>query len=198
MDMFDKPQKVRDFFNDISDVIERFVTSVEKQTGSSSISVNRNVRHIEKPVFLHSQCSHTMISEDDYEKFLLDIDNLWAGRHRPYGIHYCGPDPQRHSKKFAKIKKLDFLDVGWGGDLKKLRQDLPETFLNIRLNPVDLAEKSEQQISSTITNLVNDAENPYLTGICCINMDQQVTDDKIDAIFRTVKDLRKKFQTDTH
>ena len=32
--------------------------------------------------------------------------------------------------------------------------------------------------------------DPYLTGICCINMDDRVTDDKIRVIFETVSDLR--------
>jgi hypothetical protein len=197
MDMFDKPDKVKKFFNDISAVIERFVSSLEKETGSSSISVNRNVRHIKNPVFLHSECSHTMISENDYEKFLLDIDAAWAKKHRPYGIHYCGPDPHRYCQQFAAIENLDFLDVGWGGDLKKLRQHLPQTFLNIRLNPVDLADRTENEISTTITQLVEDSDNPWLTGICCINMDQNVSDEKIKCIFETVDKLRDKYRLET-
>jgi hypothetical protein len=46
------------------------------------------------------------------------------------------------------------------------------------------------EIEQTIRNLVLDSENPWLTGVCCINMDDKVTDDKITAIFNTVEELR--------
>ncbi len=193
MDMFDKPQQLPTFFRDIAGVIEQFVTGVVHETGSSSISVNRNVRNIPAPVYLHSECSHTMISINDYENYLLPFDIEWSQKHRPYGIHYCGKDPHRYAGSFAKIPYLDFLDVGWGGDVKTLRRQLPRTFLNIRLNPVALAEQSAADIRATITSLVNDSGNPWLTGICCINLDQQVGDENITAIFQTVADLRKEY-----
>jgi hypothetical protein len=89
---------------------------------------------------------------------------------------------------------LDFLDVGWGGDVAKLREFLPNTFLNIRLSPVEIIERSADEIRSTITRLVSESANPYLTGVCCINMDDQVGDDKVRAIFETVDELRQKYK----
>jgi hypothetical protein len=165
---------------------------LERETGTTSISVNRGVRHLSKPVLLHSQCSHTMISAEDYEEFLLPYDIAWS-RKRPYGIHYCGADPRRMASSFAKIPNLDFLDVGWGGDIKVLREYLPDTFLNIRYSPVELAKKTNEEVCKTITSLVNDSGNPYLTGVCCINIDDSVSDDKIDIIFETVSELRKTY-----
>ena len=82
-----------------------------------------------------------MISTEDYEKFLLDIDQSWSEKYRPFGIHYCGRDPDRYADVFAKLAHLDFLDVGWGGDVKKLREALPKTFLNIRLSPVEIVDQ---------------------------------------------------------
>lgn len=193
MDMFDKPQQLQAFFRDIAQVIEQFVTGIARDTGTSSISVNRNVKNIPAPIYLHSECSHTMISVKDYENYLLPFDAVWSERYRPYGIHYCGKDPHRYAGSFATIPHLDFLDVGWGGDVKRLRQHLPHTFLNIRLNPVDLANQSVEDIRSTITALVHDSGNPWLTGVCCINMDHQVTDEQITAIFQTVDELRNEY-----
>ncbi|MHC4665730.1 MAG: uroporphyrinogen decarboxylase/cobalamine-independent methonine synthase family protein [Planctomycetota bacterium] len=48
MDMFDKPDEVRVFLGEIAKVIERFTQGLQKETGSTSISVNRNVRHLLK------------------------------------------------------------------------------------------------------------------------------------------------------
>jgi len=62
MDMMLTPDEVNPYFNGIAQVIEKFTSFMQAETGSTSISVNRGVRHMKKPVFLHSECSHTMIS----------------------------------------------------------------------------------------------------------------------------------------
>lgn len=190
-DFFESPGVTKTQFLEISGIIEKFVTGIAKETGTTSLSVNRNVINIKKPVFLHSECSHTMISTDQYEEFLLPIDIEWSKKFRPFGIHYCGRDPHRYAEVFGKIRNLDFLDVGWGGDLKILRAHLPNTFLNIRLDPVNLNNYTASELGETITSLVRDSGNPYLTGVCCINMDDKVEEEKVNTIFRTVEKLRK-------
>lgn len=193
LDMMITPDETHAYFRSIAGVIERFTGYLQALTGTTSISVNRVVKHLEKPVLLHSECSHTMISEADYETFLLPYDIAWS-QNRPFGIHYCGNDPHRMAGSFAKVPQLDFLDVGWGGDVKMLREHLPDTFLNIRLSPVELAKQTESEIAETITRLVTDSRNPYLTGVCCINIDDTVSDEKVDAIFETVEELRNSYQ----
>lgn len=174
----------------IAGVIEQFVSGMVNLTGTSSISVNRNVRHIERAVFLHSECTHTMISTEQYEEFLMPVDIAWSLKYRPFGIHYCGKDPHRYAQSFSKIRNLDFLDVGWGGDIKELRRFLPHTFLNIRLDPVTINNYSDVELAKTITTLISDSGNPYLTGICCINMDDRVEDRTVTGILRTVEGIR--------
>jgi len=196
-DFFEKPEETRDYFNGISQVIEKFTAFIAKETGSTSVSVNRIVHHFDKPVFLHSECSHTMISVDDYENFLLPFDIGWSKKFRPFGVHYCGIDPHRMAESYSRIPNLDFLDVGWGGDLKILRKHLPGTFLNIRLSPVEINSQTKDEIREIITRLVTDSGNPYLTGVCCINMDDKVEDEKVIEIFKTVEELRKKYYTDS-
>ncbi|MHC4617735.1 MAG: uroporphyrinogen decarboxylase family protein [Planctomycetota bacterium] len=193
MDMFDKPNEVKQFLGEIARVIERFTQGLQKETGSTSVSVNRNVRHLEPAVFLHSECSHTMISVEDYKKFLLTYDEQWSEKYRPFGIHFCGKDPDRYAEVFAELGRVDFLDVGWGGDVAKLRQHLPNTFLNIRLSPVEIIEQSASEINATIRKLVGESGNPRLTGVCCINVDEKVTDDRITCIFQTVAALREEY-----
>jgi len=191
LDMVDRPNEVRAFFGRIAELIERFTGYVERETGSTSISVNRTVRHIRGPVFLHSECALTMISTGHYESFILPFDSGWSLRRRPFGVHYCGSDPHRYADVFAKIPHLDFLDVGWGGDLAVFREKLPGTFLNIRLSPVEIVNQSVEDIRQAIESRVAASADPSLTGVCCINMDDRVTDDKVRAIFETVFALRR-------
>jgi hypothetical protein len=186
MDLLMIPDAVKSYFNSIARVIEKFTDFVAAQTGTSSISVTRSVRHLPKPVFLHSECSHTMISSDDYEQFLMPIDAKWSREKDYFGIHYCGIDPHRYAESFARLPKLDFLDLGWGGDIAHLRSFLPDTFFNIRLSPVELLNMTVGEIQATVAKLVSESGNPALTGVCCINMDDKVRDEQIDAIFKAV------------
>lgn len=192
-DLVDQPEATRVFFSQIAQVIERFTAGISGLTGTTSIAVNRNVRNIPAPVYLHSECSHTMIGVKAYTQHLLPFDVAWSQQHRPYGIHYCGADPHRYARAFAQVPHLDFLDVGWGGDVKTLRQHLPQTFFNLRLSPVEIIHQSVDEVRATITQLVQASGNPWLTGLCCINMDQQVSDEKITAIFETAAQLRQEY-----
>ena len=196
-DMLLRPDETQVFFRKIADVIDKFVWYIQTNTGSSSISVNRSARLFDYPVAIHSECSHTMISEEDYRRFLLPIDQEWSMRHVPYGIHYCGKDPHRMASAFAEIERLTFLDVGWGGDVALLRKHLPETFFNIRLNPVDIQRYTYDELHQCITERVAasiaDTENPAdltRTGLCCVNMDKTVTDERIREIFQVAEELR--------
>ena len=190
-DIMLEPEAAQGYFRAIAGVIDKFTTLVQSETETSSISVNRSVRYFKKPVFLHSECSHTMISTDDYENVLLEYDILWSKLKRPFGIHYCGSDPHRFSKSFGKIPHLDFLDLGWGGDVKLLREYLPDTFFNLRLSPVEIKNQKVGEIRDTIIRLVSESGNPNLTGVCCVNMDATIENKKIDTIFETVEELRK-------
>ena len=162
-------------------------------TGSTSISVNRTVRCLRQPVFLHSECSLVMISVADYEHFFMPYDVRWSQAHRPFGIHYCGDDPHRYADALARLPHLDFLDVGWGGDVARLRQALPRTFLNIRYSPVEIARQSADEIRRTIRRLVQASGNPWFTGVCCINMDQQTIDQQVTALLEEVETLRTEY-----
>ena len=190
-DMLLRPQETMTFFRKIAEVTDKFVWYVQTNTGTSSVSVNRSARHFDYPVAIHSECSHTMISEADYRRFLLPIDREWSLRHRPYGIHYCGRDPHRMASAFAGIERLTFLDVGWGGDIALLRRHLPHTFLNIRLNPVEIQQYTSDELRCNITRLVT-ASGPDLTntGICCVNMDHNVSDKRIHEIFGIAEQIR--------
>ncbi len=193
LNMLDRPEDLSRFFGRIAAVIEQFTGAMLQRTGSTSISVNRTVRWLPRPVFLHSHCSLTMISTRDYERFLMPFDAAWGRQCDSFGIHYCGVDPHRFAEVFRRLPRLDFLDVGWGGDVTRLRKALPNTFFNIRYSPVEIAKQSPDEIRQTVRRLVQESANPRLTGVCCINMDQQATEEQITALLEETAALREEY-----
>ena len=191
MDFYDDPDQVKVYFDKLFEMIDRFTRFVGDRTGTTSLSVNRLLRHLDKPVLLQSQCSHTMISESLYETFLMTYDLRWSKQAESYGIHYCGEDPHRFASLYGQLPHLDYVDVGYGGDVTKLRKFLPNSFLGLRLSPVKIKTMSIEEITQDITKLVQASADPAKTGICCINVDGDTPDEKIDVIFETVAMLRK-------
>lgn len=191
-DVYDKPEETRMFFTEIAGILDRFTSLIAARTGTTSVSVNRIVKWFDEPVFLHSECSHTMISESVYDEFLFGHDAAWSTSSRPFGIHYCGTDPHRFASAFAKLPRLDLLDLGWGGDVALLRKALPETFFSIRLSPTAIGSMSTEEIYSTVESLAAASGNPYSTGFCCVNMDKSVSDETITALLESVEELRER------
>lgn len=187
LDMLDAPDKVSTFFADIARVIEAFTARISARTQTTSVSVTRLVRHCPGAVFLHSECSHTMISEKDYRRFLMSFDAAWSQSRRPFGIHHCGNDPHRFAGSYAELPHLDFLDVGWGGDVSLLRQHLPNTFLSIRLDPVSLRTMPLEQVREQIRCRVVASGDPARTGLCCINMDRDMPNATVCAILAATR-----------
>ncbi|TVQ39494.1 MAG: hypothetical protein EA384_06470 [Spirochaetaceae bacterium] len=188
---YDDPQQTAARFDTIGQVIAGFTDLIQRETGSTSVSVNRNVQNVCPSLLLHSECALTMLSEDDYKRFLLPFDIAWSKRGLPYGVHYCGTDPHRFAASFSEIPRLDFLDVGWGADISLLRRYLPATFFNLRLSPVEFVGWEPSEIETTVTRLVMQSGDPMLTGVCCINLDDRVRDDQVAALLRTVHRLRR-------
>ena len=189
VDMIEKPEESRAFFSRLADMIERFTDGLQSAANSTSVSVNRTVLHFDKPILLHSECSLTMVSEDIYREYLMPHDIKWSRKNVPFGIHYCGQDPHRFARAFSEIPNLAFLDVGYGGDVAALRSHLPNTFLNIRLSPVELARISPGEVKQSVHRLVGQAGDLNLTGLCCINIDDTVNDENVNAIFEARQEL---------
>ncbi len=78
--------------------------------------------------------------------------------------------------------------------MARLRQALPDTFLNIRYSPVEIVHHTPDQIRQTVRRLVHESANPWLTGVCCINMDEHVSDEQITALFEEAESLRAEYR----
>lgn len=191
MDMFDNSKISKHIFEIVCETIIDFASYIKKRTGSSSISVNPQTKNFTPKINLHSNCSVAMISNEMYEKHLLEYDVILSKKLQPYGIHHCGDNMQNVIKGYSKIPNVSFFDIGFGSDISKCRKLLKNSFFNLRLSPVKILKCKKEEVRNDIIRMVEHNGSIENVGICCINMDYKTPDENINAIYETVYELRK-------
>lgn len=148
------------------------------------------VRKVRPNVYLTSNCSVEMISNDLYEKFLLPCDQILAETFGSFGVHHCGATMEHVVDGYRKIPNLDFAEVGAFSDLALVRSKFPGVFLNARYSPARLSEASEEEIMREVQELaVTGQENGGLISVSCVGIDKNVSDEKIKYFLKACKEM---------
>jgi uroporphyrinogen-III decarboxylase len=189
IDFYCAPGRVRDLLELIGELIVELAAYVRARTGSCSISVNRMAERFDPRIFLHANCSVQMISPASYREVQLPVERRMAEHLQPYGIHHCGDNLHKIVPLYAELP-LAYVEVGWGPDVARCRQALPDVFFNLRLNPVRMLHCSPQEIAGDTEALLKAAGPLDKTGVCCINMDAGTPDENIYAMYQVIERYR--------
>jgi uroporphyrinogen-III decarboxylase len=181
LDFSDDPDLVEHLFAVIADTIAQVAQAIRGVSGTSSISVNRSIVHVDPRIFLHANCSLQMISPDLYRRFLLPCDAYLSEQLEPYGIHHCGSNFELFGDCYRRLEAV-FFDVGWGSDVQAARELFPDVFLNLRLSPVRMLNQPPEAIRQDVKGLLAGGHRPGLTGICAINLDYGTPDENVAAV----------------
>ncbi len=189
-DFYHAPDRVRRFLGLINELIAEVASCIHTRTGSYSIAVNRMVAHLTPTPFLHANCSVQMISPKSYRDMQLPIEQQLAERLQPFGIHHCGDNLQRVAAEYAKLP-LAYCEVGWGSDVARVREALPDVFLNLRLSPIRMLQGTPQEIAEDTEKLLLAAGPLEKAGVCCINLDHGTPDANVFAMFDMIQQYRR-------
>jgi len=190
MAYFDNPKMVHAIYDKMNESVVEVLSMVKKETGTSSIAVNRSIEKVEPTINLQSNCSVQMISNDTYEEFLLPHEIELSKKLQPYGIHHCGDNMHEVAEGYSKVKEACFFDVGWGADISLCREKIPDAFFNVRLSPVKIKTCTVQEVETDLVNLLENAGDLSNVGICCINMDYGTPDENVAKIFEVAECYR--------
>jgi hypothetical protein len=181
LDFYDDPELVAHLARLIGETISRVAERIREVTGSTSISVNRSIIHVDPRIFLSANCSLQMVSPQHYETHILPAEQALAARLRPYGVHHCADNCHRFARYYSQLGVV-FVDVGAGSDIKAVRACLPDAFLNLRLKPTDMLTQSPGYIKREVRRMIRESERTDGTGICCINMDHGTPEENVRAV----------------
>lgn len=158
-------------------------------TDDISGGVTAIVRKVSPDVYLTSNCSVEMISNEMYEKFLLPCDRRMAEAFGSFGVHHCGGTMEHVVEGYQKIPNLEFAEVGAFSDLALVRSRLPGVFLNARYSPARLLEATEEEMIREVQALAAAGqENGGLLSVSCVGIDQNATDNKIRSFLKACQE----------
>lgn len=189
-DFYEAPQRVRRVLEIVGELIADVASYIKSRTCSYSIAVNRMAARLTPSPFLHGNCSVQMISPDSYREMQLPIEKNLAAKLQPYGIHHCGNNLHLIASEYAKVDS-SYFEVGWGSDVARSRQALPNAFFNLRLSPVRMLQNTPADIAADTEKVLQAAGPLEKVGICCINMDAGTPDENIFAMLEVVQKYRK-------
>lgn len=138
------------------------------------------VRDTLPKVYLTSNCSVEMVSNDIYERFLLKYDQKLADTFTHFAVHHCGRSMEHVVDGYSKLHNLEFAEVGAFSDVKTVRKKLSGVFLNARYSPVRLMNASKQEIYDEVSALARDGqENGGLISVSCVGIDSNMPEEQI-------------------
>jgi hypothetical protein len=187
---YDSPDLVHKVYEKLNKSAIEALRMVKEKTNTTSISVNRSIVNVDPEINLQSNCSVQMISNQTYETFLLPHEIRLSRELQPYGIHHCGDNMHKVAEGYAKVKEACFFDVGWGSDISRCREEIPDAFFNLRLSPVKIQKCSPEEVERDLVNLLEQAGDLSKVGICCINMDHGTPDENVNRIFEVAERYR--------
>ncbi len=157
---------------------------LRKRTGTAALSVSNIVGSVNPSLYVSSNCMRIMISPDNWEEFVLPFEEKLAAALAPFGIHDCGPDMENYAERYVKNTRLEFVEVGWGSDLERCRELLPEPIhLSARYSPVEMRELEPEEVKEHTMELVSKGKPHRYFSTSVVAVDDTTKDANVFAFF---------------
>jgi len=150
-DFFENPELCNHLLKVCTESVIQLFQFNHKTTGTGAVDVTPMC---DPKLSILPNCTAEQISLDTYESFILEYDNQVADACRPVGIHHCG-SVNEVLDGYAKVRHLEFIEIGFGSDVKKTREVFgPEVAVNSRISPVLMKNGTVEEISTEVRRLI--------------------------------------------
>lgn len=196
VDYYTEPElahKLLGVITDLSIAIGKRLYSVSNVISGGVTSI---IKQIIPEVYLTSNCSVTMISNQMYCDFLLGYDTCLAEKFTNFGIHHCGSNLENVIEGYLKVPNLKFIEVGAGSNLhavaeclkKNKREDI---VLCIRYSPVKLRTETAKSIQKEVEEAINIFGSDEKLCFSCVGIDASVEIDKVRDYLSVFREYRR-------
>ncbi|MFH0789575.1 MAG: dihydropteroate synthase [Pseudomonadota bacterium] len=181
-DYFENPEFCHHLLKICTASIIQLFQIIYKITGSGAMDVTPMC---DPRLFVLPNCTVEQVSLPTYETFNLPYDNQVAEACHPLGIHHCGSVDQA-LPGYAKVRHLEFLEIGFGSDVRRTRQVLgPRVAINARISPVLMKNGSSEEVAAEVRSLIDQGGPLENYSIDTVGLTYGTPDENVKAARRT-------------
>lgn len=184
IDYFENPELAHKVLSVSTQAILQLTAYMKKRTGILAPGVTPMAR---PEIFVTPNCTVFQISNETFETYILQYENMLAEAYPPFGIHHCGSGDEV-SQGYAKVKNLVFLEVGPNTDLVSLRQLMPEVHINARVDPVRMLNCTPEEIAGDVRHLIDTGGPLDKLSIDAVGCDYGTPDQNVEAMLKTARE----------
>jgi uroporphyrinogen-III decarboxylase len=188
IDYFENPELVHHLLDFCTRCIIELFRFIYQITGTGAVDVTPMA---DPKIYVIPNCTIEQISLNTYETFLLDYDNQIADACHPLGIHHCGSVDQV-LEGYAKVRHLDFIEIGFGSDVRRAREILgPKVAMNSRISPVLMKNGTPQEVATEVKNLIDQGAPLKNFSIDTVGLTYGTPDENVITARRTAMEYGK-------
>jgi methanogenic corrinoid protein MtbC1/uroporphyrinogen-III decarboxylase len=159
-----------------------------KTTGTSAIDVTPMC---DPKLYVFPNCTAEQISLETYESHILEYDNQVADACHPVGIHHCG-SVDEVLDGYAKIHHLEFIEIGFGSDVKRTRDVCgPDVAVNARISPVLMKNGKPEEIAAEVRQLIDQGAPLENFSIDTVGLTYGTPDENVRTALNTAAEYGK-------
>jgi uroporphyrinogen-III decarboxylase len=180
MDFYMNPEGVKNLLDCVcTTMIEAAKILQQKQRDSG----------IDFTFFTVSNCLVNMLSPELYAEFIMPLDRKIAASFETIGIHNCAWSATPYLDHYAKVPKVGYIDMGMDSDLEKAKNLFPETRRAIMYTPMDVANKSSEEIKKDMEYI---AAKYGPCDIVAADIEYGTPDEKVMALIQICAEISDK------
>jgi methanogenic corrinoid protein MtbC1/uroporphyrinogen-III decarboxylase len=188
IDYFENPRLCHHLLKVCTESIIELFRAVYQITGTGAIDVTPMC---DPKLFVLPNCTVEQISRETYEQFVLPYDNMVADACHPVGIHHCGSVNQV-LEAYAKVHHLDFIEIGFGSDVKKTREVFgTNVAVNARINPVLMKNGAPRDVEDEVKRLIGVGAPLHNFSIDTVGLTYGTPDQNVIAARKTAAEYGK-------
>jgi methanogenic corrinoid protein MtbC1/uroporphyrinogen-III decarboxylase len=188
IDFFENPELCRHLLKICAECVIQLFKFNKKTTGTGAVDVTPMC---DPTLYVIPNCTAEQISLATYEEFVLEYDNQVADACHPLGIHHCG-SVDEVLEGYAKVHHLEFIEIGFGSDVKKTREVFgPDVAVNARISPVLMKNGTPQEVISEVRRLIDCGAPLQNFSIDTVGLTYGTPDENVKAALKTVKEYGK-------
>ncbi len=133
-------------------------------------------------------CPVMLLDPGTYRREVLPADRHLRSQVTKFGLHHCGP-MDRYLGDYQTLAPLEFLEVGWGSTVSRVRAAFPTTLLDLMINIPAVTGMSAASLSETLQEMIRQAApRALIRDIFLADIGPDVADATVEHFVQAVND----------